>query len=338
MLQNAGIVVDVVQADARGRNVRKQAGLLAVVLAVPAVVSLVLRVAKRAQRHDLIYANSQKAFVVGALAAMLTGRKLVWRLRDVLEPAQFGWLLCKLVVLLANFKAGSVIANSKATGQAFVAAGGRARLVLVAYPGFDPAPFDAVTPEEAAAARAALAPGTQKLVGIFGRLSAWKGQMVFVEAIANLPDVVGVIVGGPLFGEEAFEAALRQRIASLGIEDRVRMLGFRRDVPCLMKAMDVIVHASTTPEPFGRVVVEAMLAGRLVVASAAGGVKEILRDGETGYLVEPDSPISITNVLRTAFCSPEKARMVADAGQNWAAANFTLRSMAEVIASEIQTY
>jgi glycosyltransferase involved in cell wall biosynthesis len=248
-------------------------------------------------------------------------------LRDVLDPAHFGWLLCRIVVWLANRKADKVIANSTATGRAFVAVGGDERLVAVAYPGIDPLPFDAVTPAQVAAARTELAAGTDKLLGIFGRLCAWKGQMVFVEAIAQLPDVVGVIVGGPLFGEEAFEAALLRRIAALGIEGRVRMLGFRRDVPSLMSAMDVIVHASTTPEPFGRVVVEGMLSGRPVVASAAGGVLEILHDGQTGYLVPPGDPLALVHGMRRALADSGPDNTLSAAAQRNARENFTIDAM-----------
>lgn len=327
MLEAAGVAVEVLRVSKRGIGVRQQAGLVAVLLAVPAVIGLVVQVARLARRHDLIYANSQKAFVVGALAAMLTGRQLIWRLRDVLDPAHFGWLLCRIVVWLANRKADKVIANSTATGRAFVAVGGDERLVAVAYPGIDPLPFDAVTPAQVAAARTELAAGTDKLLGIFGRLCAWKGQMVFVEAIAQLPDVVGVIVGGPLFGEEAFEAALLRRIAALGIEGRVRMLGFRRDVPSLMSAMDVIVHASTTPEPFGRVVVEGMLSGRPVVASAAGGVLEILHDGQTGYLVPPGDPLALVHGMRRALADSGPDNTLSAAAQRNARENFTIDAM-----------
>jgi glycosyltransferase involved in cell wall biosynthesis len=336
MLQEAGITVEVLHLSKRATGVRKKDGLGRVLFAIPAVVWLVLLVAGRARRHDLIYANSQKAFVVGALAAILTGRKLVWRLRDVLAPSHFGWLLSNTAVRLANWKASKVIANSAATGRAFVAAGGAERLVAVAYPGIDPAPFDRVTQAEVAAARAELAAGESKLVGIFGRLCHWKGQLVFVEAISQLPDVVGVIVGGPLFGEEAFEAALRVRIAELGIAGRVRMLGFRRDVPCLMKAMDVIVHASTAPEPFGRVVVEGMLAARPVVATRAGGVVEILRDGETGFLVSPGDPAALVSGLAMAMADAGEGLDVTTAAQLGAREEFTIGAMLRRIEVELE--
>jgi glycosyltransferase involved in cell wall biosynthesis len=330
MLEEAGITVHILRTTARGRGVRKLNGLWAVMRSVPSVASLVWRLARHARGHDLIYANSQKAFVVGALAAALTGKRLVWRLRDVLDPAQFGKLLCWVAVTLANWRAACVIANSEATGRAFVAAAGHGRLVAVAYPGIDPAPFEAVTAAEIAAARAELAAGDARLVGIFGRLCDWKGQLVFVEAIARVPGVIGVIVGGPLFGEEAFAARLRDRIAELGIGARVRMLGFRRDIPALMKAMDVIVHASTTPEPFGRVVVEAMLAGRPVVASRAGGVMEILRDGETGFLVAPGDAQELAARLadRLAVCD---AGAVGRAAAADALGRFTTRGMVKQI-------
>lgn len=336
MLEREGVVVEVLRASKRATGVRKQARLIAVLLAVPAVVGLVLQVVRAARQHELIYANSQKAFVVGALASILTGRKLIWRLRDMLAPAHFGWLLCRIVVWLANWRASKVIANSVATGQAFVAIGGNERLVTVAYPGIDPSPFDAVTPAEVAAARDELSAGTDKLIGIFGRLCAWKGQMMFVEAIAQLPEVIGVIVGGPLFGEEPFEAELLGRIAALGIEGRIRMLGFRRDIPCLMKAMDVIVHASITPEPFGRVVVEGMLSGRPVVASAAGGVLEILCDGKTGYLVPPGNSLGLVHGIARALVDVDHHSILINAAQERAREQFTIDAMLRSIEHSVR--
>ena len=123
---------------------------------------------------------------------------------------------------------------------------------------------------------------------MFGRLAAWKGQHVFIRALAGVPDLHAVIVGGALFGEEAYEADLKRLCAELGVADRVHFLGFRRDIPRLMRMMDLIVHASTAPEPFGRVLVEAMLARTPLIASRAGGALEIVQDRVSGRLVAPD--------------------------------------------------
>ena len=320
MFQAAGIAVEVLASAAAARDVKKGSGLVAVLAAAPAVLRLVFAVAARAKKHDLIYANSQKAFVVGALAAALTGKRLVWRLRDVLDEMHFSAALIKIVVRLANWKANCVIANSQATKRAFGQAGGDLSRAFVAYPGIDERPFAVVTDEQVAAMRAELGAGDAKLVGVFGRLSAWKGQDVFVEALARVPGAVGVIVGSALFGEEAFEAALREKILALGMQDRIRLLGFREDIPVLMRAMDVVVHCSVAAEPFGRVVVEGMMAGKPVVASRAGGVMEILEDRVTGFLVAPGCVGGISASIESALVGGK----VAEAGHKLAREQFTV--------------
>lgn len=324
MFEATKVPVEVLASKAAARQVKKGSGLGSVLVAAPAVLRLVFAVAARARKHDVIYANSQKAFVVGALAAALTGKRLVWRLRDVLDDTHFSASLIKIVVQLANWKASCVIANSDATKRAFGQAGGDLSRARVAYPGIDERPFAAVTDEQVAAMRAELGPVDAKLVGVFGRLCAWKGQDVFVEALARVPDAVGVIVGSALFGEEAFEAALRTKILALGVQDRIRLLGFRKDIPVLMRAMDVVVHCSVAAEPFGRVVVEGMLAGKPVVASkAGGGVMEIVEDGVTGFLVNPGCVGELAAAVKVAVAG---ATVVAVAGQDLARVRFTVEA------------
>jgi glycosyltransferase involved in cell wall biosynthesis len=319
----AGIDVEVARLP-HSVKFSKTASAGSALSALPVVSSLVHQVCLKAASCDIMYANSQKAFVVAALAAAICRRPLVWRLRDILESSHFSTSLRRLVVSLANAQAARVIVNSAATGRAFALAGGDAPRVCVAYPGIDDAPFRAVPAAQVDGVRAELKTGTAPLVGLFGRLSSWKGQMLFIEAIARLPDVVGVIVGAALFGEDAFVTALHDRVVALGLTERVRFLGFREDIPTLMHAMDVIVHCSTAPEPFGRVVVEGMLAGQPVLASAAGGVLEIIKHGQTGWLFEPGSALALEQALRDILENPACAALVARAGQDFARKTFTV--------------
>lgn len=152
-------------------------------------------------------------------------------------------------------------------------------------------------------------PSTGLLVGLFGRLTPWKGQRVLMEAVARMPGATMVLVGAPLFGEHTYEAALRARAAEPDLAGRVHFLGFRADVAELMHCMDVVVHASVWAEPFGRVVVEGMLAARPVVATAAGGVKEIVDDGETGILVSPDDAPALASALNRLADEAERDQM-----------------------------
>jgi glycosyltransferase involved in cell wall biosynthesis len=331
MLAQAGVTVEVLAASRRSMALRRRVGLLAAMRALPDVLRLAGAVAIRARSHDVIYANSQKALVVGALAALLARRKVVWRLRDFLTGPQFSPWLRRAAVALTNWRAARVIVNSASTGSAFIKCGGHAPLVCVAYPGIDETPFLAVAEAEIASMRAELGQGVGPLIGVFGRLTAWKGQLMFLETLLHLPGAIGVIVGGPLFGEGAYELELQRKIRSLGLAGRVRMLGFRSDIPLLMHAMDVIVHCSIAPEPFGRVVVEGMLAGRPVVASAAGGVMEIIQHGKTGFLFEPGSVAALVAVLGGVLANTAASAAIAAAGRQWARETFTIPAMAKKI-------
>ena len=286
------------------------------------------RVAREGRAWSVLYANSQKAFVVAALAGIRCGRPVVWHLRDLLGAPHFSTLNTRAVVMLANRRAARVIANSHATADAFVAHGGVRTKIRVVHNGIDAAPFDAVTDADARALRERLSPGAGYVMAVFGRLHEWKGQRTALAAMDALPgDCHLWIVGAPLFGEQAFEEALRSRAAERGLSSRVHFLGFRDDIALLMRAADVIVHASTLPEPFGRVIVEGMLAQRPVIATAAGGVGEILDDGRTGLLVPPGNAAAIAAAVQELRGDPLRAAALAAAGAAHARAAFGVNAM-----------
>lgn len=215
--------------------------------------------------------------------------------------------------------------NSQETGRAFVEAGGQAEKVRIVYNGFDPAKAVAHDPGRAARLRTELGLGPEPLVGLFGRLSEWKGQHVFLDAIAAMDGVQAVIVGGALFGQDAYETRIREQASRLGLDGRVRFLGFRSDVPELMASMDAVAHTSVVAEPFGRVVVEAMMCGRPVVATRGGGVTEIIRDGETGLLVPPGDASALAAALGCILSQPALAERLAQQGREDVSRRFRWR-------------
>ncbi len=133
--------------------------------------------------------------------------------------------------------------------------------------------------------------GTTPTFGIVGLLLKWKGQEVFLEAakrvFAAQPDSVAVIVGDdPLSSGERMRI-LQDRARQLGIAEKVVFTGHRADVPQVMANLDVVVHASISPEPFGTVIAEAMAMEKPVVAAGAGGPTEYVCDGDNGFLANP---------------------------------------------------
>jgi glycosyltransferase involved in cell wall biosynthesis len=326
-LERRGVRVTIL---ARGRSLQqvKRESSVPGVAAVGAVLGAAQEVARLARGYDLVYANSQKAFIVACASAAFARRPVLWHLHDILDSKVFSRVNIGVDVFLANHVASRVIANSQATANALVARGGTRARIDVVYNGLDPAVADAVTAADAAAMRASLGLGAGPVLGLFGRLAPWKGQDVAIRALALLGDqhanVQLVIVGDALFGEESYAAEVRALVDSLGLTSRVHFLGFRTDVPVLMRAVDVLVHTSTAPEPFGRVIAEGMLAERAVIATAGGGASEIVRAGVTAWQVAPNDPAALAAAIRDVLASPARAREIAAAGRKDALARFTL--------------
>ncbi|MGP8471958.1 glycosyltransferase family 4 protein [Burkholderia sp. PR2] len=295
-LDEIGARVDVLDQGALA-GVRKEGGVSAG--ALKQLFALVRDVARRARRAEVIYANTQRAMVVAALAGRLARKPVVWHLRDIVSGDHFGSKQLMAIKYCARFGVTRVIANSDASAQAFRALTGfTPQHVDVVFNGISAEPFDALDATSQAALRARFGlPEHAWLVGSFSRLAHWKGQHLLLEAAARHPEMHVVLVGAPLFGEDEYAAQLHEIVARHGMDDRVHFLGFQRDVAACMKAVDVVAHTSITPEPFGRVIVEGMLARRPVVAARAGGVVEIIEDGENGLLCEPGNAAALADAL-----------------------------------------
>jgi glycosyltransferase involved in cell wall biosynthesis len=324
-LLEAGSSVLAVRRDGAGRSAAAAAGL----------ASLVWKLARVARQFDLLYANSQKAFVVSALAGAIARRPVIWHLRDILSEAHFGRANIRLVTLLANVFARRIIANSQATASAFIAQRGRAGKVRVVHNGIDVRDFAGATEAGAQEVRKELGVGDRHLVGVFGRFHPWKGQHVAVDVLARLPDAHAIFVGGALFGEQDYVAEVHRRVRELGMDNRVHFLGFRRDLPRLMRAVDVVLHTAEAPEPFGRVILEGMLAARPVVAARAGGAVEIVREGITGLLIPPGDVSAFTAAVGSLLTDPARRAAFGRAGYERANRDFSLEAMLTGVAMEI---
>jgi glycosyltransferase involved in cell wall biosynthesis len=140
-------------------------------------------------------------------------------------------------------------------------------------------------------------------VGLIATMARWKGHETFLRALAALPPaarVRGYVIGGPLYetADSQFTIAeLRAVAIRMGLDGRVGFTGFVADVASAMRALDIVVHASTQPEPFGLVIAEAMACGRAVIASAAGGAAEIIEDGVDALAHRPGDAAALAHLI-----------------------------------------
>jgi glycosyltransferase involved in cell wall biosynthesis len=292
----------------------------------------VTRIARWARRSqlDLVIGWMGKGQLYASPAAVLARRPGLWyQLGAPSEPGSMDRWATRL-------PARGVLAVSEisAETQARIPPHRPTRTV---YPGVELEAFDPdrlPSPDEAR--RRFGLPEAGPLVGIFGRLQRWKGMHVLVEAmptvLAAVPDARAVIVGGEHALEPDYEASLRSLIGRLGLDERVILAGFQREVPEWMQAMDVIVHASDH-EPFGIVIIEAMAAGKPVVATDAGGPREIIEHGETGLLVEFEDPDGLAAAVLRCLQHPNQALDMGQAARLRASRFSTSRYAEEFIAA-----
>lgn len=314
-------------------QVQKTSGLLAALKSLNQLVPLVTRVAQLSKHYDVIYANTQKALVVGALTSFLSNRPLVYHLHDIVSRDHFSAINRRIIITLAN-QAALVIANSQASLDAFIQSGGRAENVHIVYNGFrlesyencvnDPKYLHSLLASDFTNFDSGDFPF---FVGHFSRLSPWKGQHVLIEALQYCPDnVIALFVGDALFGEQAYVKQLREKIQVLNLEHRVKFLGFRSDIPQLMAACNLVTHTSTAPEPFGRVIIESMLCGTPVVAAGAGGAVELINHGQTGWLTPPGDAKKLADIIKTCQNQPNQAKAMAQKAQTQASKLFDLET------------
>lgn len=310
-LRAAGVAVEVLPLDEDARGLSKddvRPGRVPVASAL-ATARYVRRLAARLRelRPDLVHTYSLKSAIYGGAAARLAGVPVVWHIHDRVSEDYLPGTAVRLLRGLGQVVPRVVIVNSRASAETMP--GGRVPVVVVNEP--LPASGPAPSPVER---------DGRFRVGIVGRLSPWKGQDLFLRAFAGAfgsdPDAEAVVVGGALFGETEIEGGLRSLAAELGIAERVDFRGFRDDVDAELARLDVLVHASVIPEPFGMVVVEGMSSGLPVVAAGAAGPTEVITDHVDGLLYPMNDEAALTAALRELRDDPALRRRLGAAARH----------------------
>lgn len=293
--------------DSQLRSVGKWRGRLQLlwraVRAVPAGGRFVARLRGAVARFtpDVVHSNGIKTHLLSRLAVPRRV-PVVWHLHDFygLRPSA-AWLLRRAA---GRVRAGVAISGAVAADAARALPGLPVTVIpnAVDVARFSPGAGDDL---DTLAGLPPAPPGTVR-VGLVATYARWKGHFTFLDAARLLaetaPDlpVRWYIVGGPIYQTAAqfTEGELRAAVATRGLADRVGFVPFRPDPVGVYRGLDVVVHASTLPEPFGLTVVEAMACGRAVVMSAAGGAAELFTDGRDGLGVAPGDVSGLAAAVR----------------------------------------
>lgn len=283
----------------------------------------------REQNVAIVHSNDGRTHATWALAAKLAGARLLWHHRADPEARGLRYvapLLADQLVTVSRF--------SLPTGRS-------SRVLREAQVVFSP--FDTDVSADRGTVRRRLldeldAPENALLCGYFGLFLDRKRPLPFIDAIARLKQMTDRPVFGLMFGEaehDEIEAAMRQRIASQGLEHSVRLMGYRSPGWEWIAACDVLL-VPAVGEPLGRTLVEAMLVGTPIVAARAGGNPEAILEG-CGLLVEPDNPAAMAEATAGLLGDPQATAAIVDKARASARERFAASRHVEAITSIYQS-
>jgi glycosyltransferase involved in cell wall biosynthesis len=271
----------------------------------------------RELRPDIIHTNGFKMHLLGAWTRP-AGTPLVWHIHDYVSTRR---LMSRLLRLFGR-SCTVAIANSNSVARDLERLLPTLRVVTI-YNGIDLGRFSPLGKKvdlDAAAGLATAEPGTVR-VGLVATYAHWKGHQVFLDALARLSSqtlVRGYIIGGSIYqtgGSQWSLEQLQQQANRLGLLGRVGFTGFLEDVASCMRSLDVIVHCSTEPEPFGMVIIEGMASGKAVIASQAGGASELFVDGENALGHASGDAAMLARQIQRLAEDPDLRRQLGQAGR-----------------------
>jgi glycosyltransferase involved in cell wall biosynthesis len=277
-----------------------------------------LRRALRELQPDIVHTNGFKMHVLGAWAHPKTA-PVIWHIRDYVSTRP---LMKRLLRWYAG-RCRAAIGNSLSVASDVQKVCGLQLETLCIYNAIDLkrySPAGESLDLDSLAGLGTASPGVVR-VGLVATLAHWKGHAVFLRALARLPKDLpyrAYVIGGPIYQTENSQRTiwdLRELAARLGIADRVGFTGYIADTAGAIRSLDILVHASTQPEPFGRVIAEGMACGRAVICSASGGATELIADGVDALAHPPGDDAALAARISQLVSDPELRARLGRAGR-----------------------
>ena len=242
-----------------------------------------------ATRPDVVISCTNKDHFAAGKEAAKQGLPSVWWVNDLLTSDFFSWPIRRMFAFQARNVGAWLAPVSEAGGRALQNLGITRDKIRVIPNGIDLTRYNSGRDRPL---RRELGIGSlDPLVGVVGRLTPWKGQSLFLEIAARWIELGHsghfVLIGSAFNEDSSYDRQLREWVSKRELDKRIHFVPFQPDIVGALSSLDLLLHTSTRPEPFGRVLIEAMAVGVPVIGANAGGVREILEDGLTGAVVEP---------------------------------------------------
>ena len=287
----------------------------------------------RRVQPDLIHANSVRAGIVASLATSGMNIPVVWHIRDLLRRHPISSLIRRYAY---GSKHTHLLAITQATADAFKGGSKSEKSIEVLLNAIDVQRFKFDQNVRSEMRRKFEIGKDQLVVGIVGQVTPWKGQLGLIRAFRQVavaaPDALLLIVGSPLFNKDKlYQEKLVSETTRLGLDERVRFLGQQENVQHVMQAFDLLVLNSWA-EPFGLVIVEGMALGLPVLATNAGGVPEILKHGESGWLTPPKDDGALAGSIGTLLRNGGVRSRIGQRAKNQAWRRFSINGYASKLA------
>jgi glycosyltransferase involved in cell wall biosynthesis len=304
--------------------------------AITGTVLYVLRLRRilTAIKPDIIHTNGFKMHILG-LWSRPERTPVIWHIRDYVSSRP----IMKRLLRLHARRCAMAIGNSQSVARDIQRVCGPRLDAVCIYNAVDLEQYSPNGPKADLDTLSGLPqakPGTLR-IGLIATLARWKGHGIFLRALAQLPgdlDYRAYVIGGPIYQTDNSQRALdefRALAAQLGIADRIGFTGYVSSPADAMRALDIIVHASTEPEPFGRVIAEAMACGRAVICSAAGGALELVTEGRDALTHEPGNHKALAERIAKLGQDADLRARLGRAGLATAQRRFELSRLAEEV-------
>lgn len=294
----------VVILSGRQGNIKNAIVTILMLLSIPVAIFRITRLIK-SSGASIVHTNGLKFHMLCSIPKLFLRFKLVWHFRDIPDE----WLWKAIILLFAYFFPDKIIVNSDVVGNLFVGKNTKRKTVRI----FNCIDIKNFLPKKSREdVRRSLGLSNEFVVGMFSMFTEWKGHTVLLKAAEMLKakgNQLRFLIAGDAVYKTLRNQGYKENLLAIcsmkELNGIVKFIGFIEDVADLINAVDIVVNPSTKPEPFGRVIVEAMALEKPVIITDGGGLSGIVSEHNTGIVVPRNDAKALSEAIYKLYSDPE---------------------------------